>query len=108
MRFPIIENFDKFAGRVNIVALSTDNSLETTTTKLKSLFQPKIILLNHEKRLGTDTTCSNLAIKYNLIYLSVYQLIRQHIEELTEWGHKLLQTKRKKALNVSMQMRDEF
>jgi hypothetical protein len=55
-----------------------------------------VIILNHEKRLGTDVTCANLAIKYNMLYLSAYQLIKNHIENSTEWGKKLLMTKRNK------------
>lgn len=108
LRGPLLEHFGKFKGRCNVIALETDTSLETTTAALRQRFQPKIILLNHEKRLGTDTTCSNLAIKYNLIYLSVYQIIRQHIEANTEWGERLKLTKREKALNVMTQVRDEF
>ena len=65
-----------------------------------------MILLNHEKRLGTDTACANLSIKYNLIYISVYQLIKQHIESESAWGQKLLATKRKRALNVATQIND--
>ena len=75
---------------------------------MKQAFAPKVILLNHEKRLGTDTACANLSIKYNLIYVSAYQLIRSHIESESEWGQKLLATKRKRKLEVAMQMRDEF
>jgi dihydroneopterin aldolase len=90
------------------MSLSTGDSLETTCSRLKAAFQPKVILLNHEKRLGTDTACANLAIKYNLIYISVYQLIREHVDGKTAWGKKLALTKRNRQLNVAMQMRDEF
>jgi len=34
--------------------------------------KPRVILVNHEKRLSVDTTCANLAIKYNMLYLSAY------------------------------------
>jgi hypothetical protein len=91
---PLVAHYSQFAGRCNIINQSTDLSLETTTSALRQIFQPKIILLNHEKRLGTDTTCSNLSIKYNLIYLSAYQIIKQHIEANTEFGERLLSTKR--------------
>ena len=77
------------AGRVEMVNLDTSGSLETTKRKLKAAFSPKVILINHEKRLGVDVTCANLAIKFNLLYISAYQLIRQHIEGQTEWGKKL-------------------
>jgi hypothetical protein len=56
--------------------LDTSGSLETMKKALKGLFSPKVIIVNHEKRLGVDVTCANLAIKFNLLYISVYQLIR--------------------------------
>lgn len=52
--------------------LDTCKSLESIYTELRSAFQPKVLIVNHEKRLGIDTTCSNLAIKYQLIYISAY------------------------------------
>ena len=42
--------------------------------------------MNHEKRIDVDTACSNLAIKYNMLYLSVYQLIRSEILAQTQLG----------------------
>ena len=63
-------------GRVEVIALSTNNALETTKKDLGNLFAPKVILVNHEKRLGVDTTCANLAIKFNMIYISVYQILK--------------------------------
>jgi len=78
--------------------LNTKASLETTKKELESKFTPKVILINHEKRLGIDTTCANLAIKFNMLYISVYQIIKQHIEGKTEWGTKLLATKREKEI----------
>ncbi len=59
------------------VRVVTDQSEESIVKELKGIFSVKTILVNHEKRLTVDTTCSNLAIKYNLIYISVYQLIKQ-------------------------------
>ena len=64
--------------------------------------------MNHEKRLGIDTTCANLAIKYNMIYISSYQIIKQHIEGNSEWGKKLLATKREREISLTTQVRDEF
>jgi len=55
-----------------------------------------------------DTTCSNLAIKYNMIYISVYQLIKHHLSKQTSWGRKLLATQRTKEITVATQVRDEF
>ena len=68
----IEEGYKIYVGRVNMITLATDQSLETTYKELTGKFSPGVILVNHEKRLGIDTTCANLAIKYNLIYISVY------------------------------------
>jgi len=65
-------------------------------------------LVNHEKRLGVDVTCANLAIKFNLLYISAYQLISSHIKGNTSWGKKLLATKRHKDIALTTQVRDEF
>jgi hypothetical protein len=59
-------------SKVRIISLNTNDSLETTCNNVKSLFSAKVIIVNHEKRLHVDTCCSNLAIKYNMLYLSVY------------------------------------
>jgi hypothetical protein len=40
--------------------------------ELQNKVSPKVVLVNHEKKLGVDTTCANLAIKYNMIYISAY------------------------------------
>jgi len=52
------------------------------------------MLVNHEKKFPVDSACSNLAIKYNMIYISAYQLIKEHILNKTETGMKLLETKK--------------
>ena len=36
-----------------------------------------------------DTSCANLAIKYNMLYVSVFQLIKEHIEKQTPIGKAL-------------------
>lgn len=76
--------------------------------ELVGLFAPKVIIVSHEKRLGVDTTCANLGIKYNMLYLSAYQIIKQHIEGQTEYGKKLLASKRDKNIQLTTQVRDEF
>jgi hypothetical protein len=76
--------------------------------ELQNKVSPKVVLVNHEKKLGVDTTCANLAIKYNMIYISAYQVIRQHIESNTEWGKKLVASKKEKSINASLAGRDEF
>ena len=75
---------------------------------LRSNFAPRVILVNHEKRLGVDTTCSNLAIKYNMLYISAYQIIKQHITGKTEWGAKLESCKMARDIVLSSSVRDEF
>lgn len=81
--------------------MKTDQSLESTSKELANYFLPKVLLVNHEKRLGIDTTCANLAIKYNMIYISAYQIIKHHIEGNTEWGRKLLAGKRTKEISLT-------
>jgi hypothetical protein len=44
-------------------------------------FLPKIILVNHETELDVDTACANIAIKYNMLYLSASQIIKNHITQ---------------------------
>mmetsp|Transcript_7196 Transcript_7196/g.12137 ORF Transcript_7196/g.12137 Transcript_7196/m.12137 type:complete len:296 (-) Transcript_7196:59-946(-) len=93
---------------MNLIEMSTDASLETTYGLIRSKFSPKVILVNHEKRLGVDTTCSNLAIKYNMIYISTYQVIKSHIESKTPWGERLLACRRERDIHLTSQVRDEF
>jgi adenylate kinase family enzyme len=97
-------------GRTKVIAsLKSDASSEETQARsLKKLLKPRVVLVNHEKRLGVDTTCANLAIKYNMVYLSAYQVIRQHIEDKTEFGRRLLATKKPKEIVLHTQTKDEF
>jgi adenylate kinase family enzyme len=83
-------------------------SAESMQKQLNDELSPKVILVSHDKRLASDTTCSNLAIKYNLIYISVYQLIRKHIEGNTEFGRQLLATKKPREIKINSQTKDEF
>lgn len=108
IRVALTAHYNQYVGRVNIIQQNTSTSVETTLKELLNKFSPKVILVNHEKRLPVDTTCANLSIKYNMIYISAYQLIKEHIEANTEWGKKLLATKKKKDINASLKVRDEF
>lgn len=81
-------------GLTEVHEINSDVSMETLTNQLVEIFKPKVVLVNHEKRLTVDTTCANLAIKYNFLYISVYQTIKQHIESNTEMGKRLLATKK--------------
>ena len=65
-------NLSNYGSRVDVIHFNTDSSFETSEQNLVRKFSPQVILLNHEKRLGVDTTCANLAIKFNMIYISAY------------------------------------
>lgn len=99
------------SGRTKLVVVdTTQSSEETVANVLRDTMAPKVILVNHEKRLPVDAIAANLGIKYNFMYLSVYQLIKGHIEQGTEWGKKLVASKKSKALSIvnQMQGKDEF
>lgn len=95
-------------GLTEVHEINSDVSMETLTNQLVEIFKPKVVLVNHEKRLTVDTTCANLAIKYNFLYISVYQTIKQHIESNTEMGKRLLATKKQKDIKLQTQAKDEF
>lgn len=95
-------------GQTKMTQIHTDNSEETTVALIKDILAPKVILVNHEKRLTVDTTCANLAIKYNFLYISVYQTIKQHIENNTDFGRRLQATKKTKDIKLQTQAKDEF
>lgn len=96
------------SGLTEVHRINTEVSEETLTGELLEIFKRKVILVNHEKRLTVDTTCANLAIKYNFLYISVYQTIKQHIESNTEMGKRLLATKKQKDIKLQTQAKDEF
>lgn len=88
-------------SKVNFIQVDANNSIETCKNVVSREFMPRVLLVNHEKRLGIDTTCSNLALKYDLIYISAYQLIKQHVTQQTEWGKKLVATQRTKDIQLT-------
>lgn len=61
-------------------------------------FAIKVLLVNHTPNHPVDTQCSNISIKYNMIYLSATKIIKNHIEKNTEWGSKLLASKIEKPI----------
>jgi len=65
-------------------------------------------LVNHEKRLPVDATCTNLALKYNMLYVSAYQVIRDHLQRNTDLGKKLRKTQKPKPVVQELHGRDEF
>lgn len=86
-------------GRVKVIDMETDCSKESLVEEIRSKFCAKVILVNHEKRIEVDTACSNLAIKYNMMYISVYQLIKNEISAETELGRALADSRRQKGLD---------
>jgi adenylate kinase family enzyme len=65
------------SGRTKLVQIDTTaTSEETVANSLRDAMAPKVILVNHEKRLPVDAICANAGIKYSFMYISVYQLIR--------------------------------
>lgn len=86
-------------GRVKLIELDTGCSKESLTEEIRSKFCAKVILVNHEKRIEVDTACSNLAIKFNMLYMSVYQLIKAEIQAETELGRSLALSRRQKVLD---------
>lgn len=95
-------------GYIQNIEISIENSEETMINELKEILAPKVIMVNHEKRLTVDTTCANLAIKYNFIYISVYQILKTHIETNTPFGKRLIATKKPKDIKLQTQAKDEF
>lgn len=85
-------------ARVKELNFDTACAKESLNKELGKEFSVKVLLVVHEKRIEVDTACSNLAIKYNLLYLSVYQLIRQEILAETELGRALVSSKRVKNI----------
>ena len=103
-----LEGLRVHEGRVRVHIVHSDVSAETTHKQLNALFAPRVVVVNHEKRLVTDTTCANLAIKYNMVYVSVYQLIRRHLTQNTCLGKKLRATRKPKEIAIQSQAKDEF
>lgn len=77
----------------------TCESHETAVNQVRGKFSAKVIVVNHDKHLVVDTICSNLAIKYDMLYLSVYQLIKTHVQACTPLGKQLIASKKVKQLN---------
>lgn len=84
------------------------SSIESVTKEINNQFAPKVILVNHEKSIGVDNACSNLAIKYNMLYISAYQVIKQNICQKTAWGEKLLANRCDRQINPNLQVNDNF
>ena len=87
-------------GRTRLILLDTTaSSEEAVAAVLRDAVCPKVILVNHEILLPVDAICANLAIKFNMMYISVFQLIKKEIEANTEFGKRLAATKKSKPLS---------
>ena len=86
-------------SRIQQVEFDTACSKEILLQKIREQFSAKVILVNHEKQIDVDVSCANLAIKYNMLYMSVYQLIRGEIRAESDLGRALEQSRREKQLN---------
>jgi len=100
----------QFGARCNMMDMNTSNvaSIESLTKELNNRFSPKVVLVNHEKSLPMDSQCANVAIKYNMLYVSAYQTIKKHIQDKTEWGKRLLKSQRPRAVVPAIAIKDEF
>ena len=110
---PYISQFSETSietGRTRLVMIDTSTlNEEYVANTLKEFLTPKVILLNHEKRLPVDVVAANIAIKFNFMYISVYQCIKYHIENNTAKGKKLMLTKKAKNLALgAFEGKDEF
>ena len=81
--------------------VDTSSSLESTLKMLSAKFQPQVLLVNNHQKIDVDTISSNVSLKHNLLYLSVPDLIKQHIEDKSEWGKKLLASRNLDILNLT-------
>lgn len=68
---------------------------------MTGLFRAKIVIVNHAPSLPVDTPCANLAIKFNMLYLSVHQLIREHIRNNTSMGTRLLLSRQQRSMSAA-------
>lgn len=91
--------FEPFSNMQIFDVLETDRSEEATMGALKNLYRAKIVIVNHAPSLPVDTPCANLAIRYNMLYLSVHQLIREHIRSNSKMGQRLLESRQQRQLS---------
>lgn len=95
------------SGRTKLVVVdTTTSSEETIINHLRDSVAPKVILVNHDKRLPVDAICANLGIKYNFMYISVYQLIKHHMTQGTPFGKRLAASKKLKDLDFVVSKED--
>jgi hypothetical protein len=104
-----IDLVHKAGDKTNIMNIDTSKvaSLESLSRELNNNFSAKVVLVNHEKAIPIDNVCANIAIKWNMLYISAYQVIKKHILGKTDWGLKLEANRKNKALVQALHARDE-
>lgn len=79
--------------------MNASGTKESMCAALKAITCAKIVLVNHDPRLPVDVSCANLAIKYNMLYLSVHQIIKENITKCTSFGLRLVASKEERQLS---------
>lgn len=107
-RLSIQKKAATYGDKCTLITQSTDKPLEAVTAEIKTKFSPGIIVVKHDQQLAVDSACSNLSLKYNMLYISAYQLIREEIENHTPLGQKLEASKIARELSQSVKQAGEF
>ena len=63
---------EKFGERSCKETIDGGAPLEAVIAELRKKFSARVILVNHASGLKVDVPCSNLSIKYNMLYISAY------------------------------------
>jgi hypothetical protein len=91
-----------------IFQVETMLSEERALKDVDAIFAPKILIFNHHKYILTDALLANISWTNNIVYLSVYQLIKEEIQKKSDLGIKLLNSKRERMLKEEYYGKDEF
>eukprot|EP00831_Metopus_contortus_P046645 TRINITY_DN374_c0_g1_i5.p1 TRINITY_DN374_c0_g1~~TRINITY_DN374_c0_g1_i5.p1 ORF type:complete len:314 (-),score=80.26 TRINITY_DN374_c0_g1_i5:42-983(-) len=91
---------DRYQRRVHgkFILLYTDVSEGKTLVELRTVFEPKLVLIRHDPNIVTDSILASLSIKYDFLYLNIFDAIKEEIEMGTKMGKLLLQTKKPREL----------
>ena len=104
-----VETFSQQNEKVPIAQVITSLSEEKGRSMAQAHFQPKIVLLSHEKRFQTDTPAANLSLRHRFLYISVYQLIREHVRKNSPLAQKLMAGRNPgRQVVLDYTMKDEF
>jgi len=69
--------FDTHRNKVRMMQLDCAKALETNLNLLKQAFVAKVIVLRGNASCDIGTMAANLAIKFNMLYISVAQLVNE-------------------------------